>query len=99
MGLADTKIPNLKHQITNKSQCTIINDQNNHHRWFELLLKLRFHAIIPSRTTGDRLLLWNFEFGVLEFVCHLVLGICYFRFFLLGSYIADFRTSSSIIFS
>jgi len=29
----DNEIPNRKHQITNKSQITISNDQNLRHRW------------------------------------------------------------------
>jgi hypothetical protein len=37
--LRDNKIPNLKHQITNKSQISIFNDQNIHQRCIEWFRK------------------------------------------------------------
>jgi hypothetical protein len=39
MVYLNNKIPNLKHQISNKSQISIFNDQNIHHSFIVALCK------------------------------------------------------------
>jgi len=41
-ALKDNKIPKLKHQITNKSQNPIFNDQNIHPSWLASIRKPKF---------------------------------------------------------
>jgi len=67
------KIPNLKHQITNKSQISIFNDQNI------LCIFIAFFDAHCSASDEAMLItvvlfVWNFEFGLLEFVWNLVFG-------------------------
>jgi hypothetical protein len=72
--LKDNKIPNLKHQITNKSQITIFNDRNIHHR---STASLRKPKSAGDETVGHNLdgsFVSNFEFGSLEFIWELAFG-------------------------
>jgi len=41
------KIPNLKHQIANKSQISMFNDQNIQHPYFASLLKPSSAVMMP----------------------------------------------------
>jgi len=63
------KIPNLKYQITNKSQISIFNDQNIHHKRIASLRKpVSAGDATAGDTTVDGLFVWNFEFGSLGFI-------------------------------
>jgi len=50
--LAENEIPNLKHQITNKSQKTIFNNQNNHRVESHRFMNPGLPAIKSSGTTA-----------------------------------------------
>jgi hypothetical protein len=62
-NLYNNKIPNLKHQITNKSQysMTKISTTVVSHRFAKPVLPV----MIQLGTTVDGLFVWNFEFGSL----------------------------------
>jgi hypothetical protein len=81
------KIPNHKHQIPNKSQIPIPNDQNIHSSQHLSLRKgcpagnfVIWHKIrlTPSDKNAWVSGVWNFEFWLLGFVCYLEFVICYF---------------------
>jgi hypothetical protein len=62
------KIPNHKHQITNKSQISIFNDQNILRNSIALFADLGPPLMMPLIKSEDGSFVWNFEFGSLEFV-------------------------------
>jgi hypothetical protein len=67
-NIKDNKIPNPKHQITNKSQITIFNDRNTHHSCFA---SLRKHWSAGDDALGTRLdlfFVWYLEIWSLGFV-------------------------------
>jgi len=61
----EEKIPNLKHQNTNKSQNPIFNDQNIHRNG---CANPGLPMVISVDTTTEGPIVWNFEFGTLGFV-------------------------------
>jgi len=65
MHICFQEIPNHKHQIANKSQITIFNDQN----------------IVSQRSVTIRVLYSCFEFRILVIVIYLYFVICYLEFF------------------
>ncbi|CAB1074848.1 hypothetical protein D1AOALGA4SA_2668 [Olavius algarvensis Delta 1 endosymbiont] len=70
MGLSSDKIPNLKHQITNKFKISISNVQNVHLKGIALFGRSR-SAGIDGRGHNDsttNTLVWNFEFRSLGFI-------------------------------
>ena len=64
----DNKIPNLKHQITNKSQNSIFNDQNIHPNWLASICNPWSAGDDAMGRPEDGLLVLNFEFGSSEFI-------------------------------
>jgi len=76
------KIPNFKHQITNKFQYAITKTTSI--GYIELLLELRVHAIVPLGTTAPESLVWNFEFGLFGICLSLpwcdLFGVCRYLF-------------------
>ena len=66
--LEENKIPNLKHQITNKSQFPILNDQNSHQNFIVSLQEPNAKGMVPMATTLDGSIVWSAAGG-------LVLGI------------------------
>jgi hypothetical protein len=73
-ALGENKIPNLKHQITNKSQISIINDQNNLPNWLSSTCKPGSAGDDVRGRSESGLLVLNFEFGSLEFIWNLFFG-------------------------
>ena len=67
--LVKSKIPNSKHQITNKSQIPISNDQNIQRYGITSHCKHRPIGLYALSTTIELSVVWNFEFGLLEFIC------------------------------
>ena len=67
-GSKNYKIPNLKHQMTNKSQISIYNDPNIHYRCFHGFTNPDPPVMISLGTYADGAYVWNFEFGYLGFV-------------------------------
>jgi hypothetical protein len=75
--LYSKKIPNLKHQITNKYQISIFNDQNEHHSFITSLHSFWSAGVDAIGTNLEGLCVWNFEFGHWDLfeIWFLVLGI------------------------
>ena len=75
--LEENKIPNLKHQITNKSQFLILNDQNSHQSFIVSLQERNYRDMVPITTALDGSIVWIFEFGHWDLfeICYLMLGI------------------------
>jgi len=67
-ALGENKIPNLKHQITNKFQISIINDQNILPNWPSSIRKPGSAGDDAMGRSEGGLLVLNFEFGSLEFI-------------------------------
>ena len=76
--LESHKIPNPKHQITNKSQITIFNDQNIDHSCSTSPRKPWFAGDGADGKTADGSFVWDFEFRLLGFVWYLLFGVCNF---------------------
>jgi predicted AAA+ superfamily ATPase len=62
------KIPNLKHQITNKSQISIFNDQNFHQSDVAVFRQLKSAVDAAVEHCNRRIIVLNFEFGSLGFI-------------------------------
>ena len=83
--LEDNKIPNLNHQITNKSQITIFKGQNAHRSRITLFSKSDSSDDNAIKHRCIRIVVWNFEFRSLGFVWDLDFGAWNFHFFKLSA--------------
>jgi hypothetical protein len=80
-GLQTIKIPNYKHQNTNKSQISISNDRNLQLGCTVVLMEF-ISTDISTLWLGDiAAFVWNFGIESLEFICDLLFGACIFRCF------------------